>query len=136
MRAQPLLALGGLILISIASPAWAGKRALSDAELDQVTAGGGSTQANAANGVVNFQFQSDAASRQNVEAKGTISVKQVTALGPNVGTLLVRDSAQSNLRALVNINAVNSNIQILINLNVTINSKVGTVQQINLSGRL
>ncbi len=129
MGAKPLLALACLIFISIASPAWsAGKRPLSDAELDQVTAGGGSAQANVANGVVNFQFQSDASSRQNVEAKGTITIKEVRELGINVGSLVIRDSAQSNLRALININAVNSKISVLMNLTVIINSKIGGLQ--------
>lgn len=137
MRGKVYLAGMALFLLGMASPGWsADKRPLSDAELDKVTAGGGSTKADAAGGVVNFQFQSDAASRQNVEAKGTITIKQVRELGINVGSLLIRDSAQSNLRSLVNINAVNSPIQVLINLNVNINSRVGELRQINVSGLL
>ncbi len=146
MGAKRLLALACLIFISIASPAWsAGKRPLSDAELDQVTAGAGSAQANVANGVVNFQFQSDASSRQNVQAKGTLSVRRenegerengininVGNLGTlNLSSLVLRDNAQSNLRALFNINAVNSRIQVLMNLTVIINSKIDRLEQRN-----
>jgi hypothetical protein len=52
------------------------------------------------------------------------------------GSLVIKDGAQSNLRSLININAVNSPIQVLLNLNVNINSSVGVLEQLNIQGRL
>ena len=49
----------------------------------------------------------------------------------NLGTLQLTDNAQSNLRSLINVNAVNSPVQILLNLNININSTIGNINQLN-----
>lgn len=49
----------------------------------------------------------------------------------NLGTLHLTDNAQSNLRSLINVNAVNSPVQILLNLNINVNSTIGNINQLN-----
>ena len=138
MRRYISLLVGGLLLFTVASPAWAQGRKLNDDELDKVTAGGVSAQV--MNGVLNFQFQSRAGSKHTVDGSGTVAAQAQDGPGNTgpaavgAGTLILQDSAQGNLRSFININAVNSRIQVLVNLNININSTVGTVRQINLSG--
>ena len=106
---------------------------LSEAELDQVTAG--ETSVEALEDSVRFRFQTTAGSNRTVEGEGSVAVKAMELpLPTTVGTLILQDSAQGNLRSLVNINAVNSKIQVLINLNININSVVGELRQMNFSG--
>ena len=83
--------------------------------------------------VVRFKFGNDAHGKRSVDGTGTIKLKK-GALPKNICSLIIQDSAQGNLNALININAVNSQIQVLINLTVNIHSEVGSVRQINLSG--
>ncbi|MEE8165599.1 MAG: hypothetical protein V3T64_08520, partial [Myxococcota bacterium] len=53
-----------------------------------------------------------------------------------IGNLILSGQSQSNLRSLININAVNSEIQLLLNLHISIDSTVGTLNQFNLNGVL
>lgn len=129
-RWLPLLA--AVAALACAGPVQAKKHKLTDKQLDQVVAGGLSTQV--LNHVANFNFQGPAGSNQTVDAQGSVQVKKLAAGSQSAGSLLIQDSAQQNLHSLVNINAVNSKIQVLINMNVNINSKVGTFRQINLAG--
>jgi hypothetical protein len=122
-----------LAVLACANPAQAKKYKLTNKELDQVVAGGLSTQV--VQNVTNFNFQGSAGSNQTVDAQGSIQVKKLADASQTAGSLLIQDSAQQNLRSLVNINAVNSKIQVLINMNVNINSTVGTLRQINLTGK-
>lgn len=127
-----LLGLLGLLLLGGAGPGRAAARELSDDELDQVTAGGVSVEV--LDGVLNFQFRSAAGGGVSVDGSGTLSMS-AEQLPNSVGAIVLRDSAQGNLRSVVNVTAVNSAIQVLINLNVNVNSSVGTLRQLNLSGR-
>jgi hypothetical protein len=103
---------------------------LSDAALDQVTAG--TVSAGLSDGVVRFQGQAPTANGL-VSSSGSLAL-QSGPLGSNntMGTLSLNGNAQQNLSSLVNINAVNSQVNVLLNLNVNINSTVGTLTQANL----
>lgn len=106
-------------------------RELTAEEMDRITAG--SVSVAQEDGAVNIRFQSSAGSGRSVDGAGTIEIfKGVPPAA--AGSLVLQDSAQSHLQSLININAVNSFVQVLLNLNVNINSTVGTVRQINLSG--
>ena len=104
---------------------------LSDAALDQVTAG--SIAAGISDGVVKFQGSTPTPNGV-VSSTGSLAI-QSAPLGSTLGTLSLNGSAQQNLSSLVNINAVNSKINVLLNLNVNINSTVGTLTQSNLNGK-
>jgi hypothetical protein len=130
MRAFTMALCAGLLLLAAAMPAAAQKRKLDDKEMDQVSAGGISTQLQS--GILNFQFQSPAGQNHAVEGSGTIQVLENKSEAAT-GALLLSDNAQQNLQSLVNITAVNSRIQVLLNLNVNIHSIVGTLRQTNLS---
>lgn len=106
--------------------------ALSDAELDQVTAGGFSATVNtAANNTVNFTA-SVPTPNGVVTAAGNASVLAQPMPGTNTGSITLNGQAQAGLNSLININAVNSSIAVLLNLNVTLNSTVGSITQSNL----
>lgn len=125
--------LAGLMVLTLAARAEAQKRALSDAELDRVTAGEASVEP--LEDSVRFHFQTTTGSNRTVTGEGSVAIKPIELPLPTaVGTLILQDSAQGNLRSLVNINAVNSNIQVFINLNINIDSVVGQLRQMNLSG--
>lgn len=127
------LLITGFALFSFISPALAKKHKLSDQELDQVVAGGLSTQV--VKNVLDFDFQGQTANHQSLDAQGSIQVKKLNDASTPPGSLVITDSAQQNLHSFVNINAVNSKVQVFINLNININSTVGTLRQINLSGK-
>jgi hypothetical protein len=105
---------------------------LSDAALDQVTAG--SVTAGISDGVVRFAGQK-ATSNGLVSSTGSLAIQNGPLAGNTMGTLSLNGNAQQNLSSLVNINAVNSKINVLLNLNVNINSTVSTLTQSNLNGR-
>jgi hypothetical protein len=116
---------------------------LSDAVMDNVTAGGvasgdssaGTVTAGMSNGVVNFQG-SVPTKNGLVTGAGSMSVMNSplasTSNTTNQGTLTLTDGAQQNMTSLVSINAVNSIVNVLLNLNVNINSTVGTLTQTNM----
>lgn len=101
---------------------------LNDEQLDVVTAG---AESSALEEIVVHATRLTAGGRK-VTAEGTIGV-QKTGDAPSAADLLLRDSAQSNLQALINVNAVNSVVNVLLNLNITIDSDVGEIRQLNLT---
>lgn len=107
---------------------------LTDAEMDRVTAG---SAAYVEDGVLRFDFTSSQKGGRQVDGSGTLTLgaERLAAITQS-GSLSISDSAQQNLRALVNINAVNSPVQVLLNLNVNINSTVEKLRQINVTGAL
>jgi hypothetical protein len=106
---------------------------LDDVQLDQVTAG--ASEIDATEELLTFAVTKTTASGRTVTADG--SFRLVEALDPaTVGNLILSGQSQSNLRALININAVNSEINLLLNLNISIDSTVGTLNQFNLNGVL
>lgn len=64
------------------------------------------------------------------EVDGEVIVLPMTDVR-NQSSLQLMDNAQSNLRSLINVNAVNSPVQVLLNLNININSNIGAVNQLN-----
>jgi hypothetical protein len=122
------------LYLAVLSPtADAQRRVLSDEEMDEVTAGGISTEL--IGKVLRFEFRSPAGGSLEVAGSGTVEVLEGdSALPVQAGTLVLRDSAQSGLSSLININAVNSEIQVLVNLNINIDSIVENLEQVNLSG--
>jgi len=105
---------------------------LDDAALETVTAGG--ISASLIDGVLHFEGQAQTPTGA-VAAFGTLTVLKDATQGSNPTqgsvSLLLSDNAQQNLKALVNINAVNSKVTVLLNLTVLNNSTVGVLNQSN-----
>jgi hypothetical protein len=99
---------------------------LTDEQLDAVTAGADDTQLEE----IVVHAARLTASGKRVTADGTLAVQRASDPADGVN-LLLRDSAQSNLQALVNLNAVQSVVNVLVNLNINIDSHVGELRQIN-----
>ncbi len=116
-----------LLLTGAAERVW-GAQALNDAELDAITAG--SLSVEASKDQFNFQLGGDSG-RLSITGSGTVATADNTVTAGPAGYIIMRDNAQSNLRAFVNVNAVNAKVQVLINLTININSTVGTIHQIN-----
>jgi hypothetical protein len=118
-----------MLLTGATDRIWAAQ-ALSDEEMDQVTAG--ALSVGMTDGKLNFLLGGDKNSRLSVEGSGTVAA--VTAPLPP-GTpgsyIIVRDNAQSSFHSFSNVNAVNSNVQVMINLTVNVNSTVGSIHQTN-----
>lgn len=108
-------------------------RPLTDAELDAVAAGA-VTVSESEEGIA-FSAVKDTAAGRSVRADGNLRIVEVP-FGVTVGTLTLSDGAQQNLQSLININAVNSAVNVLLNLNVTIDSSVGSINQLNLTEAL
>ena len=102
---------------------------LNDEDLEQISAG--TLTASVSDGQFSFRL-GDKSSRLSVEGSGSVAVADNTTPAGPAGYIILRDNAQSGLRSLVNVNAVNSRIQVLINLIVNINSTVNSVHQTNI----
>lgn len=117
-----------LLLTGATDHAWSAQ-VLSDEEMDQVTAG--ALTVGMSDGKLNFLL-GDKGSKLSVEGSGTVTAVNVPPPPGTPGSyIIMRDNAQSNLHAFVNVNAINSKVQVLINLTVNINSTVGAIHQIN-----
>lgn len=103
---------------------------LQDAQLDVVTAG---TANEDAERLLKLSAQHQTASGRSVRVDGTLDLERAASVDP--ASLLLRDSAQSNLRSLININAVQSSVNVLLNLNIMIDSHVGELRQLNLTSK-
>lgn len=116
-----------LLAALVAGPVHAAET-LDNAQLDEITAG--ADDATLEEVVVRATHTTASGARVSVD--GTVGIqRQIDTL--NAADLLLRDSAQSNLQALVNLNAVQSVVNVLVNLNININSQVGELRQINLA---
>jgi hypothetical protein len=104
-------------------------RELSDNELDSVTAGL-TISSELIDAGIRFDFHKDNGRNLSIDGSGSVAVSEAP-LPQTTGALVLRDNAQGNLNAFINVNAVNSVLNFLINLNVNINSTVGTVSQRN-----
>ena len=117
-----------LMIISLlplwAQPLWAFTE-LNDQQLDAITAAGHSESSGAVLSRIPFRY-----SGQHGRVDGEVIVVPQATYN-QFGALQISDHAQSNLRSLININAVSSPIQILLNLNINVNSTVGSLQQLN-----
>ena len=110
------------------SGAASGYEPLTDEQLDAVTAGADESVLEE----VTVQSARVTSSGKRVTVDGTVGLQHVRNT-IDAADLLLRDSAQSNLQALVNMNAVNSVVNVLVNLNINIDSQVGELRQINLA---
>lgn len=116
-------------MLIVQSPAYAYER-LDDVQLDNVVAG---TQLGDPSGeIARIPIMWSKPNGNSLE--GEIIVQRVS--NQTTGYLTIQDGAQSNLRSLININAVNSPVNVLLNLNININSQVGVLEQFNLQGML
>ena len=118
-----------LLCLSLTAHAF---KELDDAELDQVTAGAASVSQD--EDLLNLEFLTTLNNGTSVSANGTLQVREGGTSITNRGNLVISDNAQGNLSAIVNVNAVNSPVQVLLNLNITVNSTIGGVEQINITG--
>jgi hypothetical protein len=101
---------------------------LSDAQLDQVTAGTASVVYDRERGFLELHKITGRGTAIGVVGNANFN------FGPtivNAGVLHLEGNAQSNLRALINTNAVNSPVQVLMNLNININSFINNLNQVN-----
>ena len=119
-----------LAMLGAAGYAAADGRELSDAELDEVVAG--TVPPEVHEELLNFSYIGSAGSRHMAEVDGTLSISGQPLPDVPTGLLIIDNGAQNNLRALVNLNAVNSEVTVLLNLNISINSVVGDIRQINI----
>ncbi|WP_373054108.1 hypothetical protein [Thioalkalivibrio sp.] len=127
MRRSALLIMAALSMAAGSSPAAAEPLELGDAELDAITAGTSGAAPEDAAAI----SATRTTSRGNViHAEGSVEV--IRAGAQNV--LVLRDNAQQNLGALINVNAAGAPVNVLLNLNVNINSNVGSMHQLNING--
>ena len=126
MKLKIIETIGLLLVTMMVSEALAFK-ALDDDQLNQVTAG---------NAILDYD-SSDALTRipllyssKKVDVDGEVIVLPMQT-HHNTASLQLMDNAQSNLRSLININAVDSPIQVLLNLNINVQSTIDRVIQLN-----
>ncbi len=100
---------------------------LTDQQLTAVTAGSVDASSSSTEALTRIPFRY---SGKNGEVDGEILVVPIANYNTQ-GSLQLMDNAQSNLSSLINVNAVNSPVQILLNLNVTVNSSIGSINQLN-----
>lgn len=130
MAIKQLISSGIIVLYLLGFPFSAlAFKELSDDELDGITAG--SALPSGEDTLRSFTFDKTTRSGKHITGDGNIGL----LFPQNIGVLELSGSAQQNLKALVNINAVNSPVQVLFNLNINIDSKVGTLKQFNFSLR-
>lgn len=125
--------IGVLMLVSCTGLAFADGRELTDEELDEVVAG--TVDESLQEELLRFSYVGPAGSRHEAEIDGTLSVSGGPLPGMPTGLLIIDNGAQTDLSALVNLNAVNSQVNVLLNLNISINSTIGEVRQINITSR-
>lgn len=125
--------IGVLMLVTCTGLAFADGRELTDEELDEVVAG--TVDESLQEELLRFSYVGPAGSRHEAEIDGTLSVSGGPLPGMPTGLLIIDNGAQTDLSALVNLNAVNSQVNVLLNLNISINSTIGEVRQINITSR-
>lgn len=108
---------------------------MSDSELETIT-GTGFSVAPTTTGGIDFTFDEKTKDGTPISGSGNLAIEQKETAHnsgeiESTANLSLNDSAQENLRALVNVNSVESAIQVLLNLNVNINSVVGSLDQSN-----
>ena len=100
---------------------------LSDQKLNAITAGNATADYDSIEALTRIPF-SYSSHKGSVE--GEVIVLPLATSYETVNFQLM-DNAQSNLRSLININAVNSPINILLNLNINVNSQIEQIRQLN-----
>ena len=106
---------------------------LDDSELARITGQGYEVDTSVPN-MIGFNFH-DLGARKGIDGSGNMELRTLPQLSPGNNSITLSDNAQSNLSALMNINAANAVIQVLMNLNINIDSEVGSlIQQNSASG--
>lgn len=100
---------------------------LSDKELNAITAGSANSEYDSIEALTRIPFRY---SGRKGRVDGEVIVMPMNTYN-QASSLQLMDNAQSNLRSLININAVNSPIQVLLNLNINVNSSIGNLNQLN-----
>src|SRR5262249_30246789 len=118
------------LVLLLSSAAVRAGEPLDDRQLDAVTAGADTGETDE---LLKFNAKHQTASGHTIAVDGSVDLDKVRTI--NAGSLQLQDSAQSNLRSLVNINAVQSQVNVLLNLNIMIDSHVGDLRQINLTSK-
>lgn len=126
-----------LALVTASASARAEAYDLADSVLGDVTAKGiGAETLDLTDNTLNFALSGLTRDNIGIDVAGNAEVLQQaltnTPTVQNIGSLQLQDQAQQNLRALVNVNAVNSMVQVLLNLNISVDSQVGSILQGNL----
>lgn len=116
-----------LFLLALApSSSWS-LEVLSDRELHAVSAGSSDREDHGSYELNRIPFRY---AGTKGEVDGEVIILPMTDVR-NQSSLQLTDNAQSNLRSLINVNAVNSPVQVLLNLNINIHSNIGAVNQLN-----
>lgn len=121
-----------LLLLGVSGNAVAAKL-LTNTQMAHVTAGSAAAAAAQAQSsvVVPLYFNKPLAQGGSVQGSGSLKVE--LAAGASAATqIALSGAAQSNLRALVSVNAANSVVQVLLNLTINVNSSVANLSQFNI----
>lgn len=100
---------------------------LTDSELNHISAGNSDYIKHRNESVSRIPFKY---SGRKGSVEGEVIVLPMSTYN-TAASLLLMDNAQSNLRSLINVNAVNSPVQIMLNLNINVNSSIGNINQLN-----
>lgn len=116
-----------ILIAALFSPIAFAFQQLDDQQLEKITAGSADADIQNIDSLVRIPLYY---SKNNIDVDGEIFV-----LPPSIynqaSSLQLLDNAQSNLRSLININAVNSPVQVLLNLNINVQSTIDRVIQLN-----
>ena len=112
-----------IFVLLMSMEAW-GFEELSDLKLNAVTAGNTSVDQISADSLTRIPLHY---SSKKVSVDGELIVVPLYN-SYETSSLQLSDNAQSNLRSLININAVNSPIQVLLNLNINVNSNIQQIK--------
>ena len=129
MKTGLIIFLSTLVLIILFVPGqiWS-MELLTDQQLDAVTAGSKDSASHSDEALTRIPFHYSSGKGHVVD--GEVIVVPMSSYY-QTATLQLMDNAQSNLRSLININAVNSPVQILLNLNINVNSTIANLNQWN-----
>ena len=127
----PLVVLFALAMAITGGAAAAGPVALTEAELDRVTAGSASVAET--QDLMRFDITRRTRSGRAIAVGGDLLLLDPTGTGAR-GNRLILNHAQNHLQSIININAVHSNVNVLLNLNISIDSRIDAVNQTNLNG--
>lgn len=120
----------GLIALALAmlwTPQGMAFELLDDRQLEEITAGSANQDEHRQAILARVPLRY---SGRKGSVEGDIVVVPMSSVD-HTANLSLMDNAQSNLRSLININAVSSPIQVLLNLNINVHSTIDRVIQVN-----
>ena len=126
MKTKYVSLISFFLMAFLSTGVW-GFEQLSDLKLNAITAGNSTAGYDSIEALTRIPF-SYSSHKGSVE--GEVIVLPLATTYETVNFQLM-DNAQSNLRSLININAVNSPINILLNLNINVNSHIEQIKQLN-----